>query len=114
MSVSTASYASQARGVYGPPCQPMCSPGYTCEYGRCQPFCTNRCAMGWGCVAPETCEPLCNPPCDHASYCGEDRRCHAGAPRARTTEPSQEWRPPPPQPTPATPATPQATTRAPR
>jgi len=37
-------------------CDPICSPGFTCDAG--------------------TCVPQCNPACDEGEACGKDRLCH--------------------------------------
>jgi hypothetical protein len=43
-----------------PPCEPECSPGYTCLRG--------------------TCVSACNPPCANGERCGADRTCHPVGP----------------------------------
>ena len=42
-------------------CEPICSPGFACEEGRCIPLCNPPCEAGQICNRQRTCEPATVP-----------------------------------------------------
>ena len=56
--------AAPAAPAAGPAdaCEPICSPGFACEGGRCIPQCNPPCEAGEICNRKRTCEPAPSPP----------------------------------------------------
>jgi hypothetical protein len=45
------------KGIEPPACEPICSPGFACQGGRCIPQCNPPCAAGEICSRKRVCEP---------------------------------------------------------
>jgi len=43
-------------------CNPICSPGFACQAGRCVPQCNPPCESGEICNRQRVCEPAAPPP----------------------------------------------------